>query len=359
VIAAAGPSPLWYLARGSGSVLLVLLTATLVLGVTGALRWRPGMRIPRFVMDGLHRNLALVGVSFLAAHVTTAVLDPFAQIGLVSAVVPLSSNYRPLWVGLGAVALDLLIALVVTSLVRRRLGLRAWRAVHWTAYACWPVAVLHGLGTGTDARSGWFQLLAVACVLAALVAVATRAAREWPQRPALSAGALGLVAASLVGGMAFALSGPLAPGWARRAGTPDTLLASVRPVARVTVARRDLPLPFSGTLEGTIQRSGGEESARVDIAATVTGLSRPARVEVRIDGRPVFGGGLAMTASAVSLGTSDQPDLYAGRIVSLQGADIVARLHRPGARPLTLRLALQLAADSAEVTGSADAREIA
>ena len=116
-----------------------------------------GARTPRFVVDGLHRNVSLLVVVLLAAHIVTSLLDPFAHLRVLDAVVPLASRYRPLWLGFGALAFDLLIALIVTSVLRARLGLRAWRAVHWAAYACWPVAVLHGLGTGTDARSAWLQ----------------------------------------------------------------------------------------------------------------------------------------------------------------------------------------------------------
>jgi hypothetical protein len=253
------------------------------------------------------------------------------------------------------------VALIVTSLIRRRLGLRAWRAVHWAAYACWPAAVLHGLGTGTDARSGWFELLTAACVIAVLVTVSCRVIGGWPSRRGLRLGALGLTAATFCAGTAFALAGPLAPGWARRAGTPVQLLASVRQAPRRAAsdtARAGLPLPFDGSLQGTIQRSATTgQTAQVDIVATVQGVGRPARVEVRIAGRPLADGGLQMSSSAVSLGTAAQPDLYAGRIVSLSGAQLLARLHRPGARPVSLQLALQLANGSSQVTGTATARE--
>ena len=211
MIVAAAPSPLWYLSRGTGAVTLVLLTATVVLGIAGTLRWRPAAGLPRFLVDGLHRNLSLLVVVLLAAHVLTAVLDPFAHLRAIDAVVPLASAYRPLWLGFGALALDLLIALVVTSLVRARLGLRAWRAVHWVAYACWPVALLHGLGTGTDASAPWLQALARSA----------RAPSPRPSRRARAlaglerrapAGGLGIVAATLAAGVAFAVQGPLQPG---------------------------------------------------------------------------------------------------------------------------------------------------
>ena len=103
-------------------------------------------------------------------------LDRFAPISLLDAVIPFVSPYRPLWLGLGTLSFDLLVALVITSLLRRRLGYRAWRAIHWLAYASWPVAVLHGLGTGSDSKAWWMLALTAACVAAVLVAVLARIA---------------------------------------------------------------------------------------------------------------------------------------------------------------------------------------
>ena len=130
-------------------VALVLLTASVVLGVLEVKRWSTE-RWPRFVTAGLHKNISLLSVVFLAIHIATTVVDGFAPIGWLDVVIPFRSPYRPLWLGLGAVAVDLLIALTVSSLLRGRIGHRAWRAIHWAAYACWPVAALHGMGTGTD-----------------------------------------------------------------------------------------------------------------------------------------------------------------------------------------------------------------
>ncbi|WP_203656795.1 ferric reductase-like transmembrane domain-containing protein [Actinocatenispora rupis] len=165
---------LWYFARGTGVVSLLLLTGTMLLGLLGPLRvssdgW------PRFVLGGLHRNLSLLVVAFLGIHVASSVVDTYAGIGWLDAVVPFGSVYRPVWLGLGAVAFDLLLALVVTSLLRRRIGHRPWRVLHWLAYACWPVAVVHAWGTGTDAGHGWVFLLTLVCVAAVAVAVAVRA----------------------------------------------------------------------------------------------------------------------------------------------------------------------------------------
>ena len=173
MIATAAPSPLWYLTRGSGLVTLILLTASVVLGIVQVRRWTP-VGSPRFVLVTLHRTTSLMVLALLAVHVVTAVLDSFAPIRLIDAVFPFVGGYRPLWVGLGALALDLLVAVTVTSLVRHRLGLRAWRSVHWLAYGCWPIALLHGFGTGTDAFSVWLLAVQAACILAVAVAVGVR-----------------------------------------------------------------------------------------------------------------------------------------------------------------------------------------
>ncbi|HYT26542.1 MAG TPA: ferric reductase-like transmembrane domain-containing protein [Actinomycetota bacterium] len=171
-ILAATPA-LWYLTRGSGAVVLVLLTVTVALGVTTSVRWA-SPRWPRSVTEGLHRNVSLLVVAFLALHVATTVVDGYAPIGWLDAVVPFRSAYRPLWLGLGAVALDLLAAVAVTSLLRARLGRRTWRAVHWLAYACWPVALAHGLGTGSDTGRAWMLALDAVAVAAVATAVGWR-----------------------------------------------------------------------------------------------------------------------------------------------------------------------------------------
>jgi predicted ferric reductase len=161
----------WYLTRGTGAASLVLLTLTLVLGVVNVRRWAP-RGLQRFVVDDVHRTLGLLVVVLLTIHVVTSVLSSFVSISLIDALVPFVGSYHPFWLGLGALSLDLLAALIVTSLLRARIGLRTWRAVHWAAYACWPMAVVHGIGMGTDA-SGWLLWLTVGCV--ALVGVALTA----------------------------------------------------------------------------------------------------------------------------------------------------------------------------------------
>lgn len=163
----------WYLARGTGVVSLLLLTASLVLGITEVSRWST-TRFPRFVTATLHKQISLLAVVFLGVHILSVVIDGYAPIRLVDAVIPFQAGYRPLWLGLGAVAFDLIIALIVTSLLRRHIGYRAWRAVHWAAYASFPVALLHGFGTGSDTRSPWMFWVNMACLAAFAGAIAWR-----------------------------------------------------------------------------------------------------------------------------------------------------------------------------------------
>lgn len=154
---------LWYATRGAGAVSLILLSSVVVLGILSTLRVE-SPSWPRFLTTGLHRNIALMTLVFLALHIVTAVVDPFTHLGWTAAVIPFSSYYRTFWLGLGAIALELLIAVVVTSLVRGYIGHGLWRAIHWLTYAAWPVAVVHGLGTGTDSTSAWMLAITAGCI---------------------------------------------------------------------------------------------------------------------------------------------------------------------------------------------------
>lgn len=166
-------SILWYATRGAGIVSLLLFTAVVCMGVLTAVRWqRPGW--PRFLTAELHQSVALTAVVFLAIHIVTAVIDPYTSLGWTAALIPFSSPYRTLWLGLGAVTLYLFAAVVVTSLLRGRLGHRTWRAVHWITWIAWPIALIHGLGTGTDTASWWMLAIDAACVLAVAAAAIWR-----------------------------------------------------------------------------------------------------------------------------------------------------------------------------------------
>jgi methionine sulfoxide reductase heme-binding subunit len=222
-IAAAGPSAYWYLTRSTGAVALVLLTLALVLGVVDVRRWSTETW-PRFVVDSLHRNVSLLALAFLGLHILTAVLDSFAPISLIDAVIPFTGSYRPFWLGLGALSFDLMLAVIITSLLRRRMGHATWRATHWLSYASWPIALLHGFGTGSDVKSTWMLTISVGCLVAVVAAVLVRIAAGWPDQLARRGAALGGAGIFTLGLILWLPSGPLGKEWARRSGTPSSLL---------------------------------------------------------------------------------------------------------------------------------------
>ena len=171
---------LWYATRATGIVALVLFTATVGLGALTASRAQhPSW--PGFAQQELHRRVSLLAMAFLAVHIVTSVLDSYVHIGLVAVFVPFVSHYKAAWVGVGTVALDMMLAVAITSLVRHRIPAGAWRAVHWLGYLSWPVALAHGIAIGTDRGEGWVAWLVVACVASVVVAVAgrTAAAIRW------------------------------------------------------------------------------------------------------------------------------------------------------------------------------------
>ena len=217
--AASEPSWLWYATRGLGTATLIVLTGTVVLGVVTATRWI-GESTPAFVAADMHRNLSLLGMCLLAAHVITTVLDPFAHISVRDVLIPVGAAYRPVWLGLGVAAMWVLIGVVATSLVRERIGPRAWRLIHWAAYGSWPLAVVHGLGTGSDAQAPWLIAVVASCVAAVVFALVFRLRNGQPAtQPIRAAGAIAAAAVLLVSG-AWAFTGPFQSGWAAKAGTP-------------------------------------------------------------------------------------------------------------------------------------------
>jgi sulfoxide reductase heme-binding subunit YedZ len=171
---------LWYLGRGTGVVSLILLTVAVALGV-GSRAGRPLFGLPRFAVARVHRNTALLACVLLTAHIGSLLFDPYAQLTPFDLIVPFGASYRPLWIGFGTLALDLVGAVVVTSLLRHRIGVRTWRVLHWLTYALWPLAVLHGMFAGTDAGAPWFLATAVVCIGVVLAALVWRLGVSRPQ----------------------------------------------------------------------------------------------------------------------------------------------------------------------------------
>ncbi len=357
-----GSTALWYLTRATGLVSLILLSATVVLGTVASVGWTTD-RWPRFLSQSVHRNLSLFCLALIGVHIVTTVGDGYVPIGLADAVIPFRSPYRPIWVGLGALAFDMLLAVALTSALRRRIGVAAWRGVHWLAYACWPIAAVHGLGSGTDARLPGATLVFVVCIGSVAAAVAWRLAVGRARSVTWRVGGAIGTAAVLLVIAAFATAGPLRPGWSHRAGTSSALLAQLSGTktaslsgATATTApptstpvRSGIPAtPFSTSVSGTVTQSAPDAHSQSVVTLAMQLANTSAPLKVTIIG-VAENGGVAMRRSAVSFGSST------GQVTALEGSDIGAVVSGPsGSINLTMNLALDPAAGTltGQVSGS-------
>ncbi len=242
----------WYLARAGGIVAYVLLTTAVVAGVALAGRARvPG--VPRFAVQDVHRFLGLLAGVFVAVHVGGILVDTTVPFSLGQALVPFTASYRPLWTGLGAVALELLVALAVTNRLRRRISYRLWRAAHMLNFAVWAAATAHGVMSGSDRDQPWLVSLYVLAAAAVAGATAARA----------GAGPSALAAAFGAAAVVFALS--------------SISLPAAKPAATHAAP---VPTRFSGDLTGRIETSDGTSARIVSVSGTA---GRARRVAFRID----------------------------------------------------------------------------
>jgi sulfoxide reductase heme-binding subunit YedZ len=240
VTTAHGSTALWYLTRSTGLVALILLTATMVLGMIASVGWTTE-RWPRFASQTFHRNLSLLCLVLIAIHVITTVADGYVAIGYIDALVPFLAGYRPLWVGFGALALDLLLAVGITSGLRRRIGANSWRSVHWLAYLCWPIALLHALGTGSDTRLSVGMAIEWLCVAAVVIVGGWRLAAGRVRSAGWRLGTAVAGVVVVIGIGIFALLGPLRPGWSHRA-----VAASTSPVSATVASAAPSELSAKG-----------------------------------------------------------------------------------------------------------------
>jgi hypothetical protein len=358
----------WDTARAGGLVSYVLLTAAVGLGLVLRNRWQSS-RWPRLVTNELHGYVSLLALVFIVVHVLAVAVDPFTHFGLRAVVVPFATHYRPVWMSLGIVALYLLLAVWVSSRLRRRIGHRLWRRIHVLAFAVYAAATLHGLGTGSDTRTVWAAGLyagsvgLVGTLLAVrLLAPAGRGARGRP----LAAAAAG---ASVLAAAAWSLTGPFAPGWPARAGGTTAhaaRVALVSPSQRLVRAPvRSLPsavvhVPFTARYAGRLTVAPVNDRGRltVRIDGVLSGGTQD-HLEILIHGIPLQDGGVAMEQSRVRMGTATP--LYHGEITALDGTRVVAAL-RSAHQRLRLGLTLRIGRDGSvvgSVRGTAQARATA
>ena len=371
--AAVGGKAFWYLTRASGLVSLVLLTATILLGVVASVGWTTE-RWPRFLSQDVHRNVSLLCLVFLGIHVSTTVLDGYVPIGLVNVFVPFLSPYRPLYVGLGALGLDLLLAVLITSGLRHRIGYASWRFVHWLAYLCWPIALLHGLGSGTDTQLPVVLFVEATCTAAVLAALAWRltTGRTLPIGNRAAAGIGALVLTLAIAG--FAALGPLRPGWSHRSGTSSALLAQLAakngasatgngavatgngavatgnstPTGNGAVSSGSVPsVPFTSTLTGSQSSTAPDAQGNVKVTLSMHLSDATTTPMTVVLAGAQSGSGVALSSGTITLGQ------FTGPVTGLNGGTVVGTVSTPN--PVTLTLSLQLDQGTGGLSGTVSA----
>ncbi|MGA7670089.1 MAG: ferric reductase-like transmembrane domain-containing protein [Nitrolancea sp.] len=235
---------LWYVGRGSGITAYLLLTFSVVLGIALSRRWH-STRLPRMVIDELHRWLTTTFYVFVAIHIVTILIDPFTHFRVIDVIVPFASGYRPIWLSLGIIGTELSIAAGASVWVRKWIGYRVWHVLHLTAYPIFLMSLLHGIGTGTDTKTSWMTLLYVISFV--LVAGATL----WRliEIPAWRTGVIATTLVVAVALVVWGLGGPYADGWAKAAGTPDKLLQKA--AVQKGLATADSATPTTATATPT------------------------------------------------------------------------------------------------------------
>jgi sulfoxide reductase heme-binding subunit YedZ len=171
-VVVASLSMTWVATRAAGYTAFALLTASVALGLLLSSPLRP-TRWPRFATTELHRFVTLLTLVFIAIHVLVALLDSFIGFSLSDVLVPFTSNYRPVWMGLGIVSAYLAAALWASSWLQRRIGYRWWRRLHFGTFGVYVGAALHGIGAGSDTGWAWSWTIYLAsfALVGALVVV--------------------------------------------------------------------------------------------------------------------------------------------------------------------------------------------
>jgi DMSO/TMAO reductase YedYZ heme-binding membrane subunit len=338
---------LWYLTRSTGVVALLLLTATVVLGVVASVGWTTE-RWPRFLSQTVHRNLSLLCLAFVGLHIVTTVSDGYVPIGFVDAFLPLHSPYRPVWIGLGALTFDLLLAVLVTSALRHRIRYPTWRFVHWLAYLCWPIAMFHALGSGSDSSLPVVLAIDAVCALSVLLSVVWRVAtgRQFRLSKRMAA-SIGTVVTVIALGI-FAALGPLRPGWSRRSGTSAALLAQIArknalgasSISSAVVPANSgpagtPPVPFSYAVTGTQAETSPDSQGNMQVAITLhLNDASSTTLVITLTGSALRTGGLILSSGTVDFG-----GLH-GSVIGLNGGTITAQLSAPTRERLTAALFL-------------------
>ena len=159
----------WLLARASGLTAYVMLTLSILAGLV--LKSRPFRALKPAAVTDLHRILAMLGLGFLVGHAVALVLDTTVKVSIAGLFIPGLVSYRPVWTSVGILAAELMVLVYASFSMRKRIGNKNWRRLHWATYGIFAAATVHGIGAGTDASRPWAFAL-YACAVGS-VAVAT------------------------------------------------------------------------------------------------------------------------------------------------------------------------------------------
>lgn len=308
----------WYAARAAGVVAYVLLTAVVLLGLT--LAGRKKMKIwPRFAVEDVHRFGGLLVGTFVGIHVLAIAIDAYLPFSIPSLFVPFVSHYRPLWVALGIVSAELLLALAIANHYRRKLSYRFWRRAHYLNFVVWTAATVHGLATGTDRSSWWLLALTVGCVAAVCSVIVLRVARFNPG-PSLR-------------------HAPLAAGLGSAALVLALGLGPFRAHARAWNAAS-----FSETLQGQVRQNLGADRGLVSLAGNGVG-SQP--VLVRAD---LLIGNEGLLSTVFQMEYLPSGLSCRGHVTDVQNAGFSATCSTPGGLRRAVKASWKLG-DSASIDG--------
>lgn len=357
-------SPLWYISRSAGFVGMALLAIIGILGIITAANLQFG-RGARFVAPEVHRSLSLLAVVVLIIHVGAAVLDKYSHIGFKDIFIPFLSQYRPIWVGVGAVAIDLGLAVLITSLLRVKMGYRSWKAIHWIAYPIFVLSLIHALGTGSDTVMSYGKLfyLVIGGVFVLAVIARLLSARQMVAGRKIALIGLSFVVSLVI--LVWTFVGPLASNWATRAkgGLAQAVLTSTKvPVKSTTTTTTEPRLRslvigsgYTSGWSGKVDESPANSQGEIAIRLIGTLSQDPSfKLSIVLIGFPQDGG-VSMASSLVEIASDSGTILYKGTVTSLSGTTIVSSISSATGASVTINSSLTLSNSSSSFSGTVKA----
>lgn len=360
-------SPLWYISRSAGFVGLVLLGIIGILGVitAGNLNFRRGAR---FMAPEIHRSLSLLALVVLAIHVGAAVLDKYSHIGLKDVFIPFMAQYRPIWVGLGAIAIDLGLAVVITSLLRVKMGYKSWKLVHWASYPIFGLSIIHGLGTGSDSSMLFAKVIYLLIGLSLVAAILIRLLSSKEQIASRRFILFGTSFAVPLLIISWAFVGPFTPTWPHRAqgGLSQAVnrSGSVAAISGVkgssasttsTIPKLQISSGYSSGWSGQLDESPANSQGEIALRLFGPLTASPAyKLSIVLIGFPQDGG-VSMASSIVEVAADNGSVLYKGSVTSLNGTTIVCALSGISGNAVTITTALNLSNSGASFNGTVTA----